>query len=54
MTSDHIEPLRLFDLVWANAFETDEETKHLRECEECKGALEVFNRHAKRQRVFND
>jgi hypothetical protein len=44
MASDHIEPRRLLDLAWADATETDDETKHLRECEECKDALEVFAR----------
>ena len=43
-TDKHIEPLRLIELAWAYAFETDEETKHLSECKECKDALEFFTR----------
>jgi hypothetical protein len=53
MTSDHIEPLRLFDLAWDDEA-TDDEKKHLRDCEECKDALEFFTRHAKSKRGFND
>ena len=42
---DHIQPLRLFDLARHSRFEiTEEERKHLRECEECERILEVFAR----------
>jgi hypothetical protein len=54
MVNDHIDPLRLFDLAWTDALENDEETKHLRECEECQGTLEFFACHAKPQRVCNE
>jgi HSP20 family molecular chaperone IbpA len=39
---DHIEPLRLFDLAWTDALQTDEETKHLSECEQCEDAFEFL------------
>ena len=41
---EHIEPLRLFDLAWTDALPTDEETKHLRDCEQCEDSLEFFTR----------
>jgi len=50
MTNDHIEPLRLFHLACADEA-TNDEKKHLRECEECKDALECFAHHAKPERV---
>lgn len=39
---DHIEPLRLFDVAWTDALLTQDETKHLSECEQCDDALEFF------------
>ena len=46
---DHIQPIRLFDLVQAEIkksnFRLDEpEQKHLKECAECQHVLKVFSR----------
>ena len=44
-SDEHLKPLRLFDLARHSRFEiTEEERKHLRECEECERILEVFAR----------
>jgi hypothetical protein len=51
--SEHIKPLRLFDLSRAKAhpgdFEpTEEENQHLRGCDECQNVLAVFSRQFSR------
>jgi hypothetical protein len=44
-TSDHIKPLRLFDIARdSGSPTTDEEKTHLRECVECQHIIEVFAR----------
>jgi hypothetical protein len=44
-SGEHIKPLRLFDIGRNSGPPvTDEEKKHLRECEECGHILEVFAR----------
>ena len=43
--SEHLKPLRLFDLAWNGGPKiTDEERKHLCQCEECQSMLEAFAR----------
>jgi hypothetical protein len=44
-SDEHFKPLRLFDLARHSRFEiTEEERKHLGQCEECQSVLEVFTR----------
>ena len=50
-TDKHIELLRLFDAARGGDFElTEDEQKHLLECEECKSVLAVFARQFGRPR----
>ena len=45
VSDEHIKPLRLFDLARNSGPQiTEEETQHLRQCEECQRVLEVFAR----------
>jgi hypothetical protein len=47
----HIRTIRLFDLGRDSDFElTEEEKKHLSDCEECKAVVAVFARQFRRQR----
>jgi hypothetical protein len=42
---EHLKPLRLFDMARDSGSKiTDEEQKHLRDCEECNRVLKVFER----------
>jgi hypothetical protein len=42
---DHIKPLRLFDIARESGSQpTEEERKHIRECDECAHIIEVFAR----------
>ena len=52
----HIKPLRLFDLARkARRLTTEEESEHLRQCEECEGIIAVFARQfPKVERKPND
>jgi hypothetical protein len=44
-TSDHITPLRLFDIGRHSGLSiAEEEKQHLRECTECQQIVEVFAR----------
>jgi len=44
-SDEHLKPLRLFDLARHSRFEiTEQERKHLNECEECQRVLDVFAR----------
>jgi hypothetical protein len=44
-SSDHIRPLRLFDIGRESGLPiTDKEREHLRDCEECQHIVEVFAR----------
>ena len=57
--TDHIRPLRLFDLSQAeedqSGFQlTEEEKQHLRNCEECQDILAVFARQFGKQRPPKD
>ena len=54
--SDHIKPLRLFDLSQAeNDFRlSEEERQHLHVCEECQDILAVFARQFSKQRPSKD
>ena len=57
--SDHIRPLRLFDLSQAEERQSgfqlsEEEQQHLRECEECQDILAVFARQFSKQRPPKD
>jgi len=49
-SEEHLQSLRLFDLAWNGGSKiTDEERKHLRECDECKVILELFARQFARR-----
>ena len=54
--TDHIKPLRLFDLSQAESgFQlSEEERQHLRGCEECQDILAVFARQFSKQRPPQD
>jgi hypothetical protein len=42
---EHLKPLRLFDLARDYGWQiTDEERKHLQQCEQCRSIHEVFAR----------
>ena len=42
---EHLKPLRLFDIARNSGSEiTEEERTHLRDCEECKQVVKVFER----------
>jgi len=44
-SENHIKPLRLFDIGRDSGLPiTDEERKHLHDCEECQHIVEVFAR----------
>jgi hypothetical protein len=44
-SNEHLKPLRLFDLAReSGAKSTEEERKHLHECEQCQSIVRVFGR----------
>src|SRR5215467_4629307 len=50
-TEEHIKPLRLLDVARDRGFElTENQKKHLRECEECQHVLASLAREFSRQR----
>jgi hypothetical protein len=42
--SNHLRPRRLFDISQGKERTTEEERKHVRECEECKAVIVIFAR----------
>jgi hypothetical protein len=47
-SDEHLKPLRLFDLARESGAEiTEEERKHLHECEQCQSVVRVFTRQFK-------
>ena len=42
--SEHLRPIRLFDISQGKVEASESESQHLRECEECQNVIAVFAR----------